>query len=241
MNSSQSIKQNDICYYIIGPLGNRQIIPCLVNTIYRNHIYLDKLIPKDNRLINNIPINQFQPTPWTPLPEHFTHTSVLYTTSYATSEPFVISLSDKVAIKKALSIGTMIRAVDKLHYIPDIQIDNLKRYRIILKYDNSTQWHDYTFLAENPSQLLFPSYQAASFAVSHESYELMISNKDWSIKQIDNVLNHWAKMRHQDLKPYREYILALPNVEDIIVRIHNVDLEWKYKSMPDDEWNPIIL
>lgn len=238
---------NDIVYYIIGPHFQRTIITCIVSDIIHSQLYIDKLIPKDTRLVNGTPINDFQQTQWQPLPKHWTYNTPLYNLTYEPIDAPSIPLNDKAAIKKALSDGTLIKAVDKLHCIPDVEFDNNRQYRIVLKYDHTTAWHDYTIIVHDPNRL-FLSYEAAQLVLKREAIELdrqaRLTDEEWSIEQIDHTLNHWAKLYgvpSKEKEAYRDYILALPNIEDVAVRLYCGHLEWKYDSRRRPGWTEIIL
>lgn len=67
-----------------------------------------------------------------------------------------------------------------------------------------------------------------------------LSDRDWSIEQIDKALATWRHMTSPSESAYanvRSRLLAMPNVEDLIVRYGLSGVEWKYDR--NTRWNTI--
>jgi len=58
-----------------------------------------------------------------------------------------------------------------------------------------------------------------------------LSDYEWSVEEIDKQLERWSCIFSipEDIKSsYREWLLKLDNVEDLVVRISNGEIQWKY-------------
>ena len=65
-----------------------------------------------------------------------------------------------------------------------------------------------------------------------------LSDYDWSVEQIEKTLNRARVFLHDSqVEQIREYLLSLPNVEDIETRIALDQFQWKYWK--NKKWNNV--
>ena len=58
-----------------------------------------------------------------------------------------------------------------------------------------------------------------------------LSEYDWSVEQIDKTLKRYQiinDVTYEEVKQYRDWLLAMSNVEDIETRIFGGNIQWKY-------------
>ena len=58
-----------------------------------------------------------------------------------------------------------------------------------------------------------------------------LSDRDWSIEQIDKTLKLYQKYSdcsELEIKRYHDYFCSLLKVEDVETRVHNGHIQWKY-------------
>ena len=68
-----------------------------------------------------------------------------------------------------------------------------------------------------------------------------LSDYDWSVEQIDKVLGYYKNiydLTNSEVKQYRDWILAQDDIENIEVRIHFGNLEWR-NWMKHKRWHGI--
>lgn len=147
------------------------------------------------------------------------------------SEPFNY---EPDTLKHLIDVGLFVKPSSQYrdyHAETDINKDG---YIIVRKKSSSFfQGHnfDHVFLGFNE---IYHSYKEVNDVVDGYLQELKrqaeLSDRDWSIDQIDKTLNRWAKIYNkEDLKEkVREELLSLDEVEDVEVRIYMGDIQWKY-------------
>ena len=68
-----------------------------------------------------------------------------------------------------------------------------------------------------------------------------LSDYDWSVEQIDKVLGYYKNIYNltdSEVKQYRDWILSQDDIENIEVRIHFGNLEWR-NWMKHKKWHGI--
>ena len=82
---------------------------------------------------------------------------------------------------------------------------------------------------------VFATYEEANAErekrIAEFQRQLALSDYDWSVEQIDYQLNFWQKnygISDDDKARVRKFLLAMDNVEDLVVRSYLGSLQWKY-------------
>jgi len=96
------------------------------------------------------------------------------------------------------------------------------------------------------SNKVYFTYEEAKKEVEDYLAELKrqseLSDYDWSVEEINKQLERWSCIFSipEDVKNnYREWLLKLDNVEDLVIRIHNGEIQWKYDK--NKKWRNIEI
>lgn len=238
----QRFKKDDIVYFR-RRVGNRVFVHYgIVDDVFTDGYWVDFLEPKETRLINGIPLNDFPAySEWKKLPRGWTYNTELVsiTSEDVDSMKKPINLKNPDEIYKAYCDGLLIKAKDKFHGTIETEVTK-QGYRIVKKWEMSV-----TNLSL-PHYKVYSSYEEAEAEVTAYYDELKriseLSDYDWSVEQIDRTIDYWAYINSvpQDTKErYREFLLSKPNVEDLVVRGYGDRLQWKYDR--NKRWNTIEL
>lgn len=236
-------KPGDVVYWH-RQVGNHHFVDYgIVYDHYSDCVYVDLLTFPENRVIDGIPLNNFEtPTPWKKLPKGWTYNTQLFTMGWDEPPKEVANLSRKNPddIKRAYLNGFLIKASEKFDGSIETEITK-QGWRIVRKYNGHTLRH--VSLAHHKA---YTTYEEAKAEVDAYLTELRrqseLSDYEWSVEQIDKELNRWQKLYGipEDTKlAYREWLLQRPNVEDIEVRIYDSAIQWKYDRRK--RWNNIEM
>lgn len=198
----------------------------------------------DNRTIDGVPIQEIEfPTKWQKLPKGWTWNTELFKLGYSersesTHRYTTINPDDML---KAIEEGTLVRVQDRDYGRIETEIDTKKGWRICLKYSISD------FHSTHITTLqVYKTYDEALQEIKRRTDELKrqaeLSDYDWSVEKIDEVLARWSNIYHIDnetKEKYRQWILDLDNVEDIEARVFDGNIQWKYWK--NKHWNNIEL
>lgn len=256
---SNKFEHGDIVYWCHIVQGKADICFGVVDEVYYGAIGVDILVPKDCRTVENIPIKE-----WTPngriykLPKNWNYHTKLFEYGYThnwdkNDNDFLknklqkIKCSDKEKILEAYNNGWLVKSCDNNHSIADVFIDK-GTWRLEKKFRTV----GYHYLYKNIDNIsisphkVYKTYEEA-FA-EKQSYEAEfkriqnLSDIDWSIEQIDETLNRWAaiySISEYQKRAHRDFLMNLPNIENIEVRIGLGNIQWKYWK--NKKWNNIEI
>ena len=133
---------------------------------------------------------------------------------------------------------------DSTIYHGDITTEITKDgFRIVKKYPMWKHHIDHTSV--RPDKVYF-TYEEAKKEVDENIAEFnrqaSLSDYDWSVEQIDKTLKRYQIINDatdEEVKQYRDWLLAMSNVEDVETRIFGGDIQWKYWK--NKKWNNIEL
>jgi len=221
----------------------------LVDEVFHDVICINIIEPRENRVIvtpeGKIPIDELPPvTRWYKLPKGWTYNTQLFDIEYAhyDGDDSVIDITNPENILDLYKRGLLVNASTRFHGSLETEISK-EGWRIAKKhpagYDRKTHTSIYPFKC-------FDNYKNAKADVDAYEAELRrqasLSDYEWSVEEIDKVLNRWAKLYGEpdDIKNrYREWLLSLKDVEDIEVRCSGGAIQWKYWK--NKRWNNIEL
>ncbi len=225
----------------------------MVDEQFSDAVCVDFLERKENRYIDGVPIDEFRKhengQKYKKLPKGWSYDTKLYDLEYR-DNPEEAKLFDELcaridkpeSLKKAFDLGLLVKSDTKFH--GRIETDITKEgYKVITKYP---MWQHYTTHTSIRTDKVYFTYQEAKDEVDANIAELKrqaaLSDYDWSVEQIDKTLGFWQHLSGAtdgEKNAYRDWILAMENVEDIEVRISGGNIQWKYEK--NKRWNNITL
>ena len=205
----------------------------------RSLVYIDYLLPKETRLVDGVPIDDFKseskyrklPKGWSYNTELFKITNKPFGDDVGVDDVYKVDLRNPETVKNLYDKGLLVEKI-KI-FDGEISADITKQgYRIVKK---GVRWkHNITSISIRPDKL-YHTYDEAKKEVDANIAEFKrqseLSEYDWSVEQIDNTLNRWQAMcsiMERDKQEYRNWLLELDKVEDIEVRLYGGDIQWKY-------------
>lgn len=240
-------KNGDVVYWH-RQKGNRHFVEYgIVDEQFSDAVCVDLLEFKERRLVNGIPINDFPNyTEFKKLPKDWSYKTKLYEMTYIPwrKEDLEILKNKKISnpkdVKELYELGYLVKS-DKI-FDGRIDTDITKEgYRIKKCYTP----YNITHMSITSDKVYF-TYEEAKKKVEDYLAELKrqseLSDYDWSVEEIDKVLNRWSCTFniHEDIKNnYREWLLKLDNVEDLVIRIDNEEIQWKYDR--NKKWRNIEI
>lgn len=208
-----------------------------VSEEYFDTIAVDFLEPRERRLINKIPIEEWnnEDQKFKKLPKGWTYNTVLAEITYRDfseeEKNFILDLKNPETIKEAYKNGFLVKSSTIFHGDIDTEITK-EGYRILKKYPYWKHHIDYTTIL--PYKLYF-TYEEALKEVEEEKAKFIeqanMSDYDWAVKEIDRTIDRWKASSggsNEDAARYREWLLAKDNIEDVEVRLSGGELQWKY-------------
>lgn len=217
----------------------------MVDEQYSDAVVIDYLTPKDRRLINGIPINEFKSEEKRrKLPKDWTYNTPLYSLTYSdlTSKEidFLLDIKKPETIKEAYNKGYLVK--DNTVFHGNIETDITKEgFRIVKKYPRDMHHIDHVSLYP---WKVYRSYEKALQEVNDLKKEFMrqtlLTDYEWSVEQIDKTLDRWKAQNdesEENLSKIKNFILSMENVESIETRLFNCNVEWKYEDKK--RWNTI--
>ena len=217
----------------------------IVEEHYHYEVVLQLYEPRERRLINGIPYNDFpNVTEWKKLPKGWTYSTNLYSFDFEpieTDKHYYLSEPDD--LKRAIADGELVKVREKQHTHIDVEIDSKKGYRLVKKSEPYSYHQDWV---SKPYMEIYATYEEAQTKIHEIEAEFMrqaeLSDYDWSVEQIDKTLNLWKGLSgssENEVKQYRDWLLGMSNVEDIEVRLFGGNIQWKYWK--NKRWNYIEL
>lgn len=230
--------------------GNRHFVEYgMVDEQFSDAVCVDLLEFKERRLVNRIPINDFPNyTEFRKLPKNWSYNTKLYEITYIpwTEEELKILKDRKISnpqnIKELYKLGYLVKA-DKI-FDGEIGTDITKEgYRVKKCYPQYT--YNITHTSVTSDKVYF-TYEEAKKEVEDYLAELkrqsQLSDYDWSVEEIDKILNRWScnyGIPEDTKNNYREWLLELDNIEDLVVRIDGGEIQWKYDK--NKKWRNIEI
>ena len=219
----------------------------MVDEQFSDAVCIDYLAPRERRRIDGIPIDEFQSEQrYRKLPKGWSYDTKLFEITYDPLKEeeiaFPIDITNPESIKSAYDKGFLVK--DSTIYHGNIEADITKDgFRIIKKYP---MWkHHIDHISVRPDKVYF-TYEEAKKEVDDNIAEFhrqaSLSDYEWSVEQIGKTLNHYRIINNatdEEVKQYRNWLLAMDNVEDIETRIFGCNIQWKYWK--NKKWNNIEL
>lgn len=202
----------------------------------------------ETRLVNGIPYNDFpRITELKKLPKGWTYNTKLFEYSRAKipeemrQSASTTSIRDREGIKKLIDMGYFVSVSSKDDSHIEVEFVNHEGYRLVKKsYLDEYRDANTTCRAYE----VFTDYdEAQKYVDEHYSemqFESNMSDLEWSVYQIDRVLDK-TSMYFTETKRngIREHLLEMKNVEDIEIRFFNGRIQWKYWK--NSRWNNIEM
>lgn len=219
----------------------------MVDEQFSDAVCIDYLASRERRRIDSVPIDEFENEQrYRKLPKGWTYDTRLFEITYdALSDKeknYKLDITKPESIKIAYYKGYLVK--DNTIFRGQVEAEITKEgFRIIKKYPN---WqHHITHISVRPDKVYF-SYDEAKKEVEDNIAEFnrqtSLSDYDWSVEQIDKTLNYWQTIScatDDERRSYRNWLLAMDNVEDIEVRVSGGNIQWKYWK--NKRWNNIEL
>ena len=220
-----------------------------VDERYFGECRIDYLVPKERRKVGvahkqgEVPIGEFvSETHWTKLPKGWTYNTKLYyvTEDEMPAELKAVNIKDPDSISMAYNNGLLVEKSRIFWGRIDAEITK-NGYRVITTYPDYMQ---------TPSRVtlnvydLYKTYDEAQEEADAENAELIrqsnLTDYEWSVEQIANSLNHYCKLYgigdYAKEKMF-EYMMGLPEIEDIETRISMGQFEWR--NWKKRKWNAV--
>lgn len=203
--------------------------------------------PFDDRLINGIPVKDFQtPTKWQKLPKGWSYDTRLF--EIETKEMpkewlkyHGLNIKNKEDILNAIEIGFLVKVQENDHATFYDEIDTHQGWRIVRRYND--HYLPYKTIKFHQVYSTFEEAQRVIDDIKNElQRQSKLSDKEWSIEQIDKTLNTWSYVYNktdEEKEKYRNWILELNNVEDVEIKMFGGALQWKYAK--NKRWSTIDL
>ena len=241
-------KKDEIVYCVWREGCNLIVRVGIVNDIWGNSVSVDFLGIRENRLVNGIPIMEFESEPkLKKLPKEWIYDTRLFEITFEKYEhPEVkidlhdVSVRDPKSIKRAYDYGYLVKEEDKFWGVIEEEITK-EGYRIIKRYPID-QYHicNSTFLKNQ----LYHTYDEAKQVIDDYETELNrqsnLSYEEWSIEQIDKTLDQWKALYdvpEEEVKAYRDALMKLDKIDEVEVRISGNSIQWKREK--NKRWNNI--
>ena len=199
----------------------------------RSVVYVDYLAPRERRLVNGVPIDEFKSEDkYKKLPKGWSYDTKLFEiTSEDIDEDirtYKLDIRNPDSVKKAYDDGLLVKKSTIFDGEIDAEITK-DGYRIVKKYPPYR--NNITSISIRPDKL-YLSYEEAQQEVDKNIAEFIrqseLSDYEWSVEQIDKTLNRCYGKTDIEKKQYRDWLLEMDNVEDIEVRIIGGEIQWKY-------------
>lgn len=214
---------------------------------YFGECSIDYLIMKETRTVsvvhstNIVPIDDFvSETTWHKLPKGWTYNTELYTVTSKDIIPLMPNPKDPLAIIEAYKSGLLVKKKDIFWGRIDAEITK-KGYRVVKTYPDYIKPR---FGITLNVYDLYRTYEEAQAEADNENAEFIrqsnLTDLEWSIEEIDHQLNHYCKL--YGIGDYskckmREYIMGLPDLENIETRIYMGTFQWK--NWRKRKWNTV--
>lgn len=219
----------------------------IVDEEFSDAVCVDRLHIRDNRYINDVPYKEFPSvTKWQKLPKGWTYNTELFAMEWRNNDWAVLNtlrIDNPEDIKKALELGILVYLKDYDQTVPRSEIDKKLGWRIRKEHDDSFYVYPYVSLQKDKA---FKTYAEAQAVIDAQEAEWKrqseLTDEEWSIEQINNDLQRWAKIYSkspEEVQKVRDFLLGMDKVEDIETRVFGGDFQWKYWK--NKKWRTIVL
>ncbi len=243
----KKFKQGDIVYWCHNTNGHYIVKYGMVDEQFSDAVVIDYLVPRERRLVNGIPIDEFESeTKYKKLPKGWTWDTKLYNMTYSVlsteEKDYLWNISKPETIKEAYEKGYLVKDSTIFHGNIEDEITN-QGYRIVKKYP---MWkHHIDHVSIRPDKVYF-TYETAFEEADKLNKEIKrqasLTDYEWSVEQIEQILWRWKALSgssEEEMNMYKEWLLNMENVEDIETRIYGGQIQWKYADKK--RWNYIEL
>lgn len=243
---SKRFSQGDIVYWCRQEGHNYSVAFGMVDEQFSDAVCIDILEHKENRLVNGIPMDEFQSeTKYKKLPKGWTYNTQLFEITYLDipddrMKKYINSKVDNPQdIKDMYDEGLLVKASTKFHGIIDTEITS-EGYRVVRKHPMWTKPVT-THTSIRPDRCYYTYQEALDEVVAHQEElkrQSSLTDEEWSIEQIDKALNR-SMLPKDEAARCREWLLAMDKVDEIEVRLWCGLPQWKYEK--NKKWNNIEL
>lgn len=218
--------------------GDFSIKTCMVDEEFSDRVALVFVSPKDSRLINGIPIYDFQPTRRKKLSRYWEAEALYYLTyDYDLDEAAnKIKINDKKAIKKGIENGVLVVDTPRLSIQTDIDKDG---YSVFVQRVNRDRTSGMYYRHE-----IYDTYEEALKAKEANMAELKrqseLTDEEWAKEHIEETISRYVKLydiSYKEVERIKDMIYGLDKIEDVDVRIANGFIQWKYYNKK--RWNTV--
>lgn len=242
--TNRALKIGTVVFYISGSIGKRTIEFGTIDFHYPGAVHLSLYDLPRKRAIDGVPIDQIHfPTPFKKLPKNWTYDTELYKVTYLPCPPEVAEeakhLSPRKAedIRRAIDIGFLVNRRDVDYSNIETNFSKGDGWQIVKRY---APFSTPLLNIYKPTFEIYQTYEEAEEVVKAEERQLKIesemSDEEWSIYQIDRTLAK-ISMPETDREKYRSFLLSLDKIEDVVVRLSDGIIQWKYDK--NKRWNNI--
>ncbi len=207
----------------------------MVSDQFSDAVIVDYLEPRERRLINGVPIDEFEDNKYHKLPKGWTYNTDLYDIKYTEfrkeEKSFKWDIKNPEIIKDAYNKGYLVKSGTIFHGVIEAEITK-EGYRIVKKYPYWKYHIDYVSI--RPDKVYF-NYDEADKEVQANINEFKrqaeLSDYDWSVEQIDKTLGRWKNLTSAsdlEVQQIRDFLLGMKNVENIKTRLFGGNVQWKY-------------
>lgn len=226
--------------YFVDKFSNRgwEVRFGTVEEHYPNSVCIQLYDYNRIRIINGIPENEFKtPSRWQKLPKGWSYDTQLIDVQVKNVRPETdgthrLFIHNPEDIAEAIEKKILVKVQDLTYGHYETEISAKDGWRVIHKYEYGEYHPSITSVSWRE---VYATYAEAKAVVDAHKAELdrqaSLSDYDWSVEQIDKTLRFWAHnhgISDDEKKQYRDWILNQDCVEDIEVRIHSGNLQWKY-------------
>lgn len=262
MINTKEISVGSVAYFLTpDKTGKKSIKFGVVEGHYSSEICLQLYDFCERRLIDGVPVEMIEfPTKWQKLPKGWSYDTKLFQLGFRDLPSYdtellqlgfralpgytrTILINNPIEILQAIKDGILVKVQDIDYWHFESVIDKNKGWRIERKPPYYGEIHpSYASIRRDE---VYATYEQAKSALDAEEAELKrqaaLSDYDWSVEQIDRVLNRWAKLNgvsDEEKQKCRDRILSLDKVEDVEVRLTSDGIQWKYQN--NKRWITII-
>lgn len=219
----------------------------MVDEQFSDAVVIDFLVPRERRLIDGIPIDQYEnPTKYKHLPKGWSYDTRLYEVTYEPmpeeEKNYVFNVKSPVCIKEAYNRGYLVKDSTIFHGKVESEIAN-GGYRVVKKYP---MWeHHIDHVSIRPDKV-YDNYMDALYEKQEKEAEFKrqaaLTDEEWSIEQIDKTISWWkhsTDSSDEEAQRYHDWFVNMKDVDRIETRYWGGEIQWKYEDKK--RWNYIEL
>lgn len=243
---AEKFPQGSVVYYVDTINGKKLVSFGLANQYFHDALYIKLLHKRDIRLINNIPYNNFKtPTRKQKLPKGWSYTTDLFkqTRDNSYDEEFrKIKINDPESVLNAYNKGYLI---DSEKYDDSYIISVIERDGYYLTREHPSVYNNPHLRVKShifmPYHKVYHTYEEAQKIIddwkAEQQRRAMQTDYEWNAENLDYMLNRFQHMYNksdEDIQQIRDFILALPDFEDLDFRVF--DNVFQFKNCNKKKW-----